>query len=308
MISKLIKNRIFACFAAVFCTLLWGTAFPFIKLGYREFEIADGDIGSKLLFAGARFMIAGLIVYIFLCARDRRIQLIQRYELLPVITLGLVQTAGQYMFTYIGLGFTSGTATSIITACASFITVGLAALLFKNEKITLIKVIGCVIGFGGVLAINGFDFGESGTLLGNLLIFFSTVCAAFGNIIAKKSAQKVDPVKLTAFQLITGSAVLLAAGLIMGGSLSLTKINGVLILIWLAFVSAAAFTIWTALLKYHPAGKISVFNLLVPVFGTILSGIVLGEDVFRAETFIALVLISAGIVLVNYTKRGKGYD
>lgn len=307
MIEKLMENRIFAYCAAVFCTLLWGTAFPFIKLGYQEFGVSDGDLGAKLVFAGARFMIAGIIVYVFLCARQKKITLIKKDEWLPVLSLGLVQTAGQYIFTYIGIGFTSGTSTSIITACASFITVGLAAVFFKNEKITFLKVIGCILGFGGVLAINSFGFGAAGSVLGDGLIFCSTVCAAFGNIIAKKSAKKVDPVKLTAFQLMLGAAILLAVGLVMGGRLDISKTNGLLILMWLAFVSAAAFTVWTALLKYHPAAKISVFNLLVPIFGTILSGLILGENVLKPETFVALALISAGIVLVNYTKKGEAY-
>ena len=107
---------------------------------------------------------------------------------------------------------------------------------------------------------------------------------------------------------MTGSAVLLCAGFVMGGRLDLTNLNGSLILLWLAFVSAAAFTVWTAVLKYHPAGRISVFNLLVPVFGTVLSGIVLGENVMRPETLAALLLISAGIVLVNLRRRGDTYD
>ena len=307
MIEKLLKNRIFAYAAAVFCTLLWGTAFPLIKLGYAEFKVADSDIGTKLVFAGARFLIAGVMVYIFCCIRERRLTLIKKDDLLPVLKLGLVQTAAQYLFTYIGIGYTSGTSTSIITACASFITVGLAALFFK-EKITVVKVIGCALGFAGVLAINNFGFGGGDSLFGNAMIFCSTVCAAFGNIIAKKSAGRVDPVKLTAFQLIAGSLVLLAAGLIMGGRLNLAKGNGVIILLWLAFVSAAAFTVWTALLKYHQAGKISVFNLLVPVFGTILSGFILHEDILRIETFLALLLISLGIFLVNYNKRSREDD
>ena len=307
MIEKLLKNRIFAYAAAVFCTLLWGTAFPLIKLGYAEFEVANGDIGTKLVFAGARFLIAGVMVYIFCSIRERRLTLIKKDELLPVLKLGLVQTAAQYLFTYIGIGFTSGTSTSIITACASFITVGLAALFFK-EKITAVKVIGCALGFAGVLAINNFGFGAAGSLFGDAMILCSTVCAAFGNIIAKKSAGRVDPVRLTAFQLIAGSLVLLAAGLIMGGRLNLMKFDGVMILLWLAFVSAAAFTVWTALLKYHPAGKISVFNLLVPVFGTILSGLILHEDILRLETILALLLISLGIFLVNFKKRSREDD
>ena len=305
--SKLLQNRFFACLAAIFCTLLWGTAFPFIKLGYQAFEVAEGDAGSMLLFAGLRFSLAGLMVLCVLCVSEKRFVKPEKTDAAPVLLLGAVQTTAQYLFTYVGISFTTGANTSIITACASFITVGLAALFFK-EKITVVKILGCALGFAGVLAINNFGFGGGGTLFGDVMIFCSTVCAAFGNIIAKKSAGRVDPVRLTAFQLIAGSLVLLAAGLIMGGGLNLAKGNGVLILLWLAFVSAAAFTIWTALLKYHPAGKISVFNLLVPVFGTVLSGVVLREDILRIETFLALALISLGIFLVNYNKRSREDD
>ncbi|MEE1105126.1 MAG: EamA family transporter, partial [Ruminococcus sp.] len=73
----------------------------------------------------------------------------------------------------------------------------------------------------------------------------------------------------------------------------------------LAFVSAAAFTVWTALLRIHPASKISVFNLLVPIFGTVLSGLLLGENILKIETLLSLLLIAAGILLVNFSKGGK---
>ncbi len=88
----------------------------------------------------------------------------------------------------------------------------------------------------------------------------------------------------------------------------MTSGQGVLILLWLAFVSAAAFTVWTALLRIHPASKISVFNLLVPVFGTVLSGLLLGENILKIETLLSLLLIAAGILLVNFSKGGKKHD
>lgn len=138
-IQNLFQNRIFAYFAAVFCTLLWGTAFPFIKLGYSSFEIAESDIGSKLLFAGLRFAIAGVMVLVFLCVCERKFTLPNKDEILPVTVLGLVMTAGQYIFTYIGIGFTSGTNTSIITACASFFTVLSAPLFLKMTNLPLLR-------------------------------------------------------------------------------------------------------------------------------------------------------------------------
>lgn len=306
--KKFLENRITACVFAILCTLLWGTAFPFIKLGYQSFQIDESDIGAKFIFAGLRFLSAGIMVYITVWITDRKLPKLSKNDVLPVTGLGLVQTAAQYIFTYAGIGFTSGTNTSIITACGSFFTVLAVPLFFKSDKLTVSKILGCLLGFAGVIAINWGGKLSTDTLFGDLLILFSTVSAAAGNIISKKTAANRNPFAVTAFQLIIGGAVLLVTGVVCGGSLAISNNESLLILLWLAFVSAAAFSLWTALLKYHPASQISVFNLLVPVFGTVLSGIMLGEDVFRYATLISLLLISLGIAFVNLKTGGRCND
>ena len=289
---------------AIFCTLLWGTAFPFIKLGYAAFDVAENDVGAMLLFAGCRFFLAGLMVLPVL-AFGRNTLLPKKGDYLPIAVLGLVMTGAQYFFTYIGLGYTSGANTSIITACASFFTVFGAAIFFRGDRLTVLKILGCIVGFGGVLVMNRGGAVTTATLLGDGLILVSTVCSAAGNLLSKKIAAGRNPLLVTACQLIFGGALLIIAGLCFGGRLDFSKLTGVMILVWLAFVSAAAFSIWTALLKYHSASRISVFTLLIPVFGTALSGLLLGESVFRIETILALLLIAAGIVMVNLSGKRR---
>lgn len=308
MKTTVLQNRPAAYGLAIGCTLLWGTAFPFIKRGYAAFAIADGDVGAMLLFAGLRFTLAGAMVLAFLCVREKRFVPVGKADAGAAALLGAVQTFGQYLFTYAGIGLTTGANTSIITACASFLTVLGAAMFFKSDRLSVWKILGCALGFGGVLVMNGGGGLAPDTLLGDSLIFMSTVFAAAGNLIAKKLTPGRSPVKLTAYQLLCGGLTLTVAGMLCGGRLNLTSTDGLLILLWLAFVSAAAFTVWTALLKFHPASNISVFNLLVPVFGTFLSGMLLGENVFRAEIFLSLALIAAGIVAVNVSKEGKRHD
>uniref|UniRef100_UPI00266C5F55 DMT family transporter n=1 Tax=Victivallis vadensis TaxID=172901 RepID=UPI00266C5F55 len=167
--------------------------------------------------------------------------------------------------------------------------------LLKNDRLTLMKIIGCILGFGGIIAINFGGTVSTDTWFGDMMILFSTISAAAGNIIAKKVTTGRDPFPVTAFQLLTGGFILLVSGICCGGSIGLINVESVSVLLWLAFVSAAAFSLWTALLKFHDASRISVFNLLVPVFGTVLSGLMLGENVFRIETLISLILISLGI-------------
>lgn len=302
MTNKFLKNKTSAVAVAIFCTLLWGTAFPFIKLGYSAFEIAENDIGAKLLFAGFRFTIAGIITFVIVMITGKKIPKLSKTDVLPVLSLGLVQTSAQYIFTYIGIGFTSGTNTSIITACASFFTVLFVPFFFKSDKLTLLKIVGCVLGFCGVLAINMGGGVSVDTLFGDVMILLSTISASAGNIVSKKVATGRNPFVVTAYQLIFGGLVLVIIGFVCGGKLNFANLQSISILLWLAFVSAIAFSLWTALLKYHPASKISIFNLLVPVFGTVLSGLMLGENVFRIETLISLLLISAGIATVNLSK------
>ena len=294
-----IKNYKVAAALAIFCTLLWGTAFPFIKVGYAQFGIEGNDIGSKLLFAGARFTLAGIMVLFIFLVKNKHLPKIEKNGIMPVMLLGSVQTFGQYIFTYIGIGFTSGANTSVITACATFFTVLFAPLFFKSDKLNICKIIGCVLGFCGVLCVNSGGGVTVDTLFGDFMILMSTLSAAAGNFISKGIVRDREPISVTGFQLLFGGILLLIAGFVTGGKLDFSSIKALLVLLWLAFVSAAAFAIWTALLKHHPASRICVFKLLVPVFGTLLSGIMLGESVFGIETIVSVVLICAGIFISN---------
>ncbi len=296
----LLKKKYIAYLGAVLCTELWGTAFPFIKLGYESLAIAEGDVGSKLLFAGQRFAIAGMLVFIVSLFFNKKSAIPKKADIVPVLLLGFVQTTLQYLFSYVGVGFTTATNTSVITGTTSLISVIMAGLLLKNDKLTIIKIAGCIIGFSGIFFVN---FGSlnfvSVTFLGDLLTLISAFCGAGGNIITKKVAGNRNPVTLTAFQLFFGGVLLIVAGIVSGGATDYNSVKSVLILCWLSFVSATAFLLWTILLKYHPVSRISVFNMLVPVFGTLWSGILLGEDILKWQNLLSLILISFGIILVN---------
>ena len=81
---------------AAVCTFLWGSAFPFIKLGYAAFAV-EGPF-SQILFAGLRFALAGLLLLAVLTVRGRRVPVPPKGSRLSVLRLGLVLTAGQYFF------------------------------------------------------------------------------------------------------------------------------------------------------------------------------------------------------------------
>lgn len=296
------KNKYFAYFGAVLCTALWGTAFPLIKLGYERLSISG--VNSKLLFAGERFTLAGLIVLLFGLVFYRKLPLPRKGDIAPVASLGLVQTALQYLFAYIGVGLTTASNTSMITGSVSMISILMAAAFFRSDRLTVPKTLGCIIGFAGIIVVNITDIGfGSMTVLGDAIVLLSAFCGAGGNIITKKISKNRDPLTLTAYQLIFGGVLLMLAGLLTGGKTDFCEPSGALILIWLALVSSISFLLWTALLRYHPVSRITVFSLLIPIFGTLWSGLLLGESIMRAEVIVALLLITPGIALV--TREGK---
>lgn len=289
------------------CCLLWGSAFSCVKIGYGLTGIAADDRMSQMLFAGLRFFLAGLLTLLFGSIIAGKPLMPTKDSGREIAVLSLFQTVLQYTFFYLGLAHTSGTKSSIITASNVFLSIMVSALIFGTEKLTLKKTVGSLIGFAGVVVINlsgsGIDGGFS--LTGEGFILLSALSYAFSSGFIKKFSQHSDPVMLSGCQFAVGGAFMTALALLLGGRIPVIALKGAAMLLYLAFVSSAAFSLWGLLLKYNPVSRIAVFGFMNPVFGVILSALLLGEsaetDVVR--TLAALALVVCGIVTVNYSGK-----
>ena len=105
--KKINKNKYKLYLIAILCTILWGSAIPSIKLGYDFFNIEAKATADKLLFAGIRFLGAGLIILIPYFISRKEIAFTKKLCANSLV-LGIIQTAGQYFFMYIGLAYTTG--------------------------------------------------------------------------------------------------------------------------------------------------------------------------------------------------------
>lgn len=296
---------------AVLSTLLWGSAFPCIKNGYRLFTIAEGDMGSQMIFAGVRFLIAGLMTIVVSLCLERAEYRREEGKIFPIggiLLVALVQTCLQYFFYYIGMAHVTGVKGAIVNGTMAFFCVILARIFYKEkEALSKTKIIGCLVGLVGVTVVNlgKGELGSGFTLLGEGFMFLSAIVAALGSLVNKEVSHKMGPITLCGWQLTGGSLMLIFLGKLLGGQVQFTKGGGMgfLLLLYMAFISAAAFTLWTILLKYNAMGRISVFNFLIPVFGTILSALFLGESVLSPYTVSALCMVCVGIYLVNKPSR-----
>ena len=301
--EKLFTNKINIIIIATICTFLWGSAFPAVKLGYEIFNISSSDTYSKFIFAGYRFFLAGIIVLIIKLLRKENIFDINKKDLKEISILGVIQTTFQYIFFYLGLTYTTGVRGSIINGTGTFFSILLAHFIYKNDKLSFNKVIGCVIGFlGVVLANTGALNGDSFTIKGEGFILIASLILSISSIYSKKISQNKDAYTVTGYQLLIGGFILSILGYLLGGSLTNFNIKSISLLIYMAFLSAIAFALWAQLLKYNKVSAISIFNFLIPVFGTILSGIILKENIFNIKILISLILVCLGIFLV-YRKK-----
>ena len=285
---------------ALICSILWGSAIPVVKTGYELLEITDTF--AKFTFAGYRFALAGLFVLLLMKVQNKPIKP-EKSEWSAILMICAVQTVLQYVFYYLGVGNTSGVRGSVLSATSTFFSVIIAHFVFVTDKLTLKKTIGCIIGFLGVIAVlSGSGFGaEKVKITGEGFMLTSAVGQGIGAVVSRKVAKGKDAMLLTGWQLFIGGVFLSVVGLIGKGQIHITA-KGFILLLYLAVLSAVAFSLWTVMLKYHPVAKVTVYMFLVPVFGSILSAVILNENVFTIKNLIALIFVCVGILLVNKQK------
>ncbi|HBJ2621092.1 TPA: DMT family transporter [Clostridium botulinum] len=302
---KLYTNRKNIVILAIISCILWGSAYPAIKVGYELFNIGTNDIGSKLIFAGYRFAIAGILVLVMELINRKNIFKYSLKEFGEITLLGSTQTVLQYLFFYVGLSYTTGVRGSIINGTGTFASIILAHIIYKNDKLNFNKILGCIIGFIGVIIVNlnGKSIGGQGfSLKGEGSLMIAAIIFAASAIYGKKITQNKDASIVTGYQLFIGGIILSILGFIFGGHLKGFTSKSTMLLIYMALLSSIAFAIWSQLLKFNKVGVISVFNFLVPIFGTLLSAIFLKENIFDIKILISLILVCSGIFLVYNEK------
>lgn len=307
--EELFRKNWVVCVTALVCCLLWGSAFPCIKIGYRMFSIASSDTASQILFAGMRFTLAGILTVAIGSLPGKKLLHPAPGNWHMVIKLCLVQTVIQYLLFYIGLANTTGVKSSIIEASNVFIAILVSSLLFHYEKLGKAKILGCILGFAGVVLINlnggGLDISMS--FLGEGCIFLSTVSYAFSSVLIKNFSRKENPVTLSGYQFMAGGLVMALAGYLLGGRLSGFTPASTGLLVYMAVISAVAYSLWGILLKYNPVGRVAVYGFMNPVFGVILSALLLGEEnqAFTIQGLFSLFLVCGGIFMVNREPEKK---
>ena len=294
------NNSIKTILLSLLVMALWGSLFPFIKIGYSAFNISSSSIPDILMFASVRFIISGIIVCSIALFRKEKIATPKGKNITSIFIMGLFSIVLHYTFTYIGLSTTDSSKTALIKQLGALIYVCFAFLFFKNEKFSILKIIGAIIGFGGIIAINYSPDGISFST-GDILIILASICTVVASVIAKKSTEDNSPFWITGISQLTGGIILFIAALSMGADMLTFTLKSTAAFSYICVASITAYTLWYYVLKSNSLSKMFIIKFAEPLFACIFGAILLGENIFKIQYLLAFILISAGIILGNKT-------
>ncbi len=289
---------------AFICAMLWGSAFPLLKIGFSILHI-EKNTGGKLFFAAYRFLSAGIILFLALLFCKKPLKLPAGKDYLTLFIIGLLQTTFQYLFFYIGISNTTSMKASIITGSGSFFLAAFSHFWLKDDRLTPVKITGLIVGFIGIIIVNFNNerFGLNFRLTGEGFIILTSLSSVSALFIVKKISSRIYPPVLSAYQLTFGGIVLFAiASLFEKPSVIEFSSELVFLLLYLSIATATAFSLWYMLIKYNKLTSIAVYRFLVPVCGAFLSAVILDSESFTWLTILSLVLVSYGMITTSMEK------
>ena len=283
---------------------LWGSLYPVVKLGYTVFGISGTSVPDILMFAGMRFVVSGLVVSLFSVAKKEKICAPKAKNIGFILLMGLFAVTLHYTCTYMGLTTTASSKTALIKQLGTLIYVCFAFLFFKGEHFSILKIIGAIIGFCGIIAINYTPEGISFSP-GDLIIIAASFCTVTANIINKQCLKGCSPYWTTGISQFSGGLILLIAAFVMGAEPLQFNWQSTLVFAYICIASVSAYTLWYYILKTNSLSKMFIIKFAEPLMACVFGAILLGEDIFRLQYLLAFLLISAGIILGNKGEASK---
>jgi len=288
-------------FLAILACLLWSSAFVGVKVGL--------DYSSPLQFAGVRFFISGLMILPFAGGLKRYWHEL-RNNLKIVLTISFLNTFLQYTLFYTGLSLVPAALAAIVIGAAPLFIAFMSHFMMKGDRMTWVKMAVFLAGFSGIVLVslgrNRFSDVEEVGILGIIVLLGVNLVSGLGNIFVAKDAGTIPPYILSSSTMIIGGASLMIV------SVPLEGINTgpfppvfFIALGWLSFLSAAAISIWFALLK-RPGVKVSELNFwkfLIPVSGAVLAWLFLPGEKPTLVAISGMLIIALSLVGLNYIKR-----
>jgi len=288
-------------FLAIVTCLLWSTAYAGIKIGLQY--------DTPLHFAGMRFTLAGLMILPFTVKPGAFIRMIREHWKI-VIWVTVLQTIVNYILFYLGMDMVPGALGAVIVGSQPLVTAVAAALMHEGDPLTRRKVVTIIFGITGVILISAgrqaFKLGSLIELLGVFMILGANIATATSNVLVSLKGKGMNPLVLSSTSLFIGGAIIWLISIPLEGKpQGPMPVKYWLILLWLSFMAANAFSIWFRLLQ-RPHVKVSELNLwkfIIPVVGAILSWLFVPDEKPEWLTIAGMIIITSSLIL--FYKNGR---
>jgi len=280
---------------------IWGSTWLFIKIGLEDLP--------PLTFAGARFVIAAALLFAVVVVRRVPFPRGRRDWVLMAAT-GLLSFTLNYGLLFWGEQHVSSGLAALLQATIPVFGFGIAHYYLPGERITVIKIVGVLLGVAGVGVIFSDQVSFHGplALLGSAAIVLGALAAAYANVLVKARGGHLDPAVLAFGQMAFGLVPLLIGGVATEGnpaSLNWTP-RAWFALIYLAVVgSALAFMLYYWLVRNMDVTKTMMIALVTPLLAVTLGMLVLNEDLtWRIVTGGAAILCGVGLIISTSMSAG----
>lgn len=294
------RHKLSTAGLAIFACLLWSTAFVGVKVGLRY--------ADPFSFAGLRFMLSGLLLVPFWWNKGVTFSLI-RENLRLIFLVALFQTFLLYGLFYLAMTMVTGAVAAILIGASPLTAAVVAHFMVPGDTMSRPKFVCLCLGMTGVILLSVSRLpwiSPTGwqEFIGIVLLLISTTSSAYGNVLAASRKSALDPVALNSLQIFLGGLFLYLLSVpTYGIQFNIYPLEYYGVLLYLAMLSAAAFSLWFILLR-RPGVKISQLNIwkfIIPVFGALISWALLPEESPTLIPVAGMLLIGVSIVLFNIT-------
>jgi putative membrane protein PagO len=278
--------------------IIWSSTWLFIKLGLEALP--------AFFSAGMRFFIAFLVLYIYALKLKLKFPKDVKSHVF-FFYFGLIFFAIPYGLVYWGEQYVGSGLTSVLFSIMPFYTILLSVKMYPEERITIRKVSGLVLGFIGILLIFGdqidLGFDHELSLYGMMAVMLSPLFSAWGSIKGKKVSHEYQPAILNILPMLYASISFLIMSYFTESSASLHFTNMAWFsLFYLAiFGTAIAFIIYFWMLKHTSILLMSSITFITPPLALIWGWIVLGEQI-TLKLIIGMIIIFGGVWFVRDIK------
>lgn len=286
------RRRAYGAWIAV--CLIWGTTYLGIRVALETIP--------PFLMSAFRWIVAGTVIIAVLKARRERMPRVRLWGSLAFVGTFLIGF-GNGGVVWAERTVSSGL-TAVLVSTSPFWMVGIEALLPDGERLTLRRLAGLVVGFGGIVLLvwPEIHLGDAGRgfLGGVVAAQLACVGWAIGSTYARRHGREENVLATAAFQMLFGGFLLLAVGSIRHewGVLTFSA-RSAGALAYLTFVGAiGGFSAYSYALKHLPMATVSLYAYINPVIAVILGTLVLKEPL-NARMAAAAAIVLAGMALVS---------